>query len=117
MRMMSADSLLTIVCRCLSHSTGTVTARPKSFANCRAVDSLSRAGTMVWMSAIATRGRPTGCEAVCAEQERKMNVTELDIEVFNYSELGELKGRIEARMHDMQEIGVPALVGPGSRFG
>jgi len=32
-----------------------------------------------------------------------MNVTELDIEVFNYSELSELKGRIEARMHDMQE--------------
>ena len=43
-----------------------------------------------------------------------MNVTELDIEVFNYSELRELRGRIEARMHDMQEIGVPALVGPGS---
>lgn len=29
--------------------------------------------------------------------------------MFNYSELRELKGRIEARMHDMQEIGVPAL--------
>lgn len=38
-----------------------------------------------------------------------MTLTELDISGFNYPELTELKGKIEVRMQDMRETGVPAL--------
>jgi hypothetical protein len=38
-----------------------------------------------------------------------MTLTELDIRGFNYPELSDLKARIEARMQEMRETGVPAL--------
>ena len=38
-----------------------------------------------------------------------MTLTELDISGFNYPELSELRGKIETRMQDMRETGVPTL--------
>jgi len=38
-----------------------------------------------------------------------MTVTDLDISGFNYPELSELKAKIETRMQDMRETGVPTL--------
>ena len=38
-----------------------------------------------------------------------MTLNELDISTFTYPELSELKGRIELRMDEMRELGVPAL--------
>ena len=38
-----------------------------------------------------------------------MTLTELDISGFSYTELSELKAKIETRMQDMRETGVPAL--------
>ena len=38
-----------------------------------------------------------------------MTLTELDISGFTYPELSELKGKIETRMQDMRETGVPSL--------
>jgi hypothetical protein len=38
-----------------------------------------------------------------------MTLAELDINGFNYPELNELKGKIEVRMQDMRETGVPTL--------
>jgi TATA-binding protein-associated factor Taf7 len=43
------------------------------------------------------------------EQESKMTLTDLDISSFNYPELNELKSKIETRMQDMRETGVPTL--------
>ena len=36
-----------------------------------------------------------------------MTLTDLDISSFNYPELNELKAKIETRMLDMRETGVP----------
>jgi site-specific DNA-cytosine methylase len=36
-----------------------------------------------------------------------MTLTDLDISSFNYPELNELKSKIETRMLDMRETGVP----------
>ena len=38
-----------------------------------------------------------------------MTLTDLDISGFNYPELNELKSKIETRMQDMRETGVPTL--------
>ena len=38
-----------------------------------------------------------------------MTLTELDISSFTYPELSELKAKIEARIQDMRETGVPAI--------
>ena len=38
-----------------------------------------------------------------------MTLTDLDISSFNYPELSELKSKIETRMQDMRETGVPTL--------
>ena len=38
-----------------------------------------------------------------------MTLTELDISGFTFPELSELKARIETRIHDMRETGVPAM--------
>lgn len=38
-----------------------------------------------------------------------MTQTDLDISCFNYPELSELKARIETRIQDMRETGVPSL--------
>jgi TATA-binding protein-associated factor Taf7 len=38
-----------------------------------------------------------------------MTLTELDISGLNYPELSELKAKIETRIQDMREAGVPAL--------
>lgn len=38
-----------------------------------------------------------------------MTLTDLDISGFNYPELSELKAKIETRMQDMRESGVPTL--------
>jgi hypothetical protein len=38
-----------------------------------------------------------------------MTLTDVDISGFNYPELSELKAKIETRMQDMRETGVPTL--------
>ena len=38
-----------------------------------------------------------------------MTLTELDISGFNYPELSELRAKVETRMRDMRETGVPTL--------
>ena len=38
-----------------------------------------------------------------------MTVTDLDISGFTYPELSELKAKIETRMQEMRETGVPSL--------
>jgi hypothetical protein len=43
------------------------------------------------------------------EQESTMTLTDLDISSFNYPELSELKSKIETRMLDVRETGVPTL--------